>query len=248
MAYTQSASYVEIQKLKEELAISQKKADRYAHLSASRLQIFRIELIVLFMNFTVASLSEELDTLRNNICNSCKKKLVSPNLSVSVHTPALSGPSNSASALPSLWRRVFQGRHHSTRNALPRGSPSSLALPLNNRTSSKSLPPVPRHPKSFHTPGPSKLIPSSDQEAISSEPKAELPKWSVEYRSEAKRILELNLENVVTYGVSVYSVKMSPDGHRVAIGLKDGTIYLNDLKTGSNIWLVSDPLVQSRGV
>ena len=199
MAYAQSPSYVEIQKLKEELAISQKKADRYAHLSASRLQIFRIELIVLFMNFTVASLSEELATLRNNICNSCKKKLASPGLTVSVHTPALPGPSNTASALPSLWRRMFQGRHHSTRNVLPRGSPSSLALPLNNRTSSKSLRPVPSEPEFAHAPGPSESTPSPDEKAmVSSEPKAELPKWSVEYHSEAQRILELNLENVVT--------------------------------------------------
>ena len=45
MAYAQSSSYVEIQQLKEKLAISKKKEDRYAHLSASRLQIVRIELI-----------------------------------------------------------------------------------------------------------------------------------------------------------------------------------------------------------
>ena len=39
-------------------------------------------------------------------------------------------------------------------------------------------------------------------------------------------------------------VKMSPDGNRVAIGLWDGTTYSNELRTGSNIWLVLDRLIR----
>ena len=116
----------------------------------------------------------------------------------------------------------------------------------NNRTSSKSLAPVPSEPEFAHTPGPSKSIPSPDEKAIaSSEAKAEVPKWSVEYHTEAKRVLEINMEKVITYSSLVHCVKVSPDGHRLAIGLSNGTTYLNDLKTGSNIWLVSDPLVLS---
>ena len=56
------------------------------------------------------------------------------------------------------------------------------------------------------------------------------------------------MEKAVTYGFQVYCVKISPDGHRAAIGLGDGTAYLNDLKTGSNIWLVPDPHVLSLGI
>ena len=148
-------------------------------------------------------------------------------------TPAPSGPSTSAS-------------QPSTENALPRGPSNSPALPMYNRTSSKPLPPVPRVSESAHTPGPSESIPSSDQEAMdSSEPKPEPPKWSVEYHPEAKRVLEFNLENVITYSLSVLCVRISPDGHRVAIGLRNGITYLMDSKTGSNIWLVSDRLVHS---
>ena len=168
---------------------------------------------------------------------------------VSVTTPAISGPSNILSALLWLWHCVFQGYQHSrpsTDNPLQRGPSISPAESPNNRTSSKSLGPVPSEPEFAHTPGPSESTPSSDEMTIvSSETKAELPKWSVEYHPEAKRILEFNLAKVITYSTRVYCVKISPDGHRLAIGLRDGTTYLNDLKTGSNIWLVPDPPVLS---
>ena len=164
-------------------------------------------------------------------------------------TPAISGPSNSALTLPSLWHRVFQGRQGSrpsTDNPLHRGPSNSPAISPNNRTSSKSLAPVPSEPEFAHSPGPSKSIPSANRKAmVSSEPKAEPPKWSVEYYAEAKGVLEFNMAKVITYSSRVWCVKISPDGHRLAIGLDDGTTYLNDLKTGSNIWLVPDPLALS---
>ena len=200
----------------------------------------------MILSFTVRTLSNELDTLRNNICNSCRKKLVSTS-NVSVPTLALSGPSKSASALPSLWHRAFQGRQGSrpsTDNPLHRGPSSSPAVSLNNSTSSKLLAPVPSEPEFAHTPRPSKSIPSSNEKAIvSSEAKAEVPKCSVEYHAEAKGVLEINMEKVITYSSAVYCVRMSPNGHSLAIGLYNGTTYLNDLKTGSNIWLVPEPLV-----
>ena len=68
-----------------------------------------------------------------------------------------------------------------------------------------SLPPVPSEPEFAHTPGPSRSILSSNEKAIvSSEAKAELPKWSVEYHPEAKRVLEFNMANVITYSSWVY--------------------------------------------
>ena len=199
----------------------------------------------MILSFTVRTLSNELDTLRNEICNFCKKKLLSP--SVSVPTITLSGPSKSASTPPSSLRHhAIQGRHgsrSSTDSPLQRHPSSSLAVSPNNRTLSKSLAPVPSEPEFAYTPGPSKSTPSSDEKAIvSSETKAEVPKWSVEYHPEAKRVLEFNMAKVIKYSSPVYCVMISPDGHRLAIGLRNGTTYLNDLTTGSNIWLVSDAL------
>ena len=69
--------------------------------------------------------------------------------------------------------------------------------------------------------------------------------WSVEYDPEAKRVLDLHLAKVIKYNASVFCVEIDPDGHRVAVGLSEGPTYLTELKTGSNIWLVSDSLPQS---
>ena len=112
-----------------------------------------------------------------------------------------------------LQHRAFQGRQGSrpsTDNPLQGGPSSSPAVSPNNRTSSKSLAPVPSEPGFAHTPGPSKSIPSSDEKAIvSSELKVELPKWSVEYHPEAKRVLEFNMAKVITYSSRVFCVKIS---------------------------------------
>ena len=104
--------------------------------------------------------------------------------------------------------------------------------------------PVPSEPAVVaRTSGPSKSTPGSDKESmISSEPKPEPPTWSVEYHPGSQRVLDLHLANVVTYKAIPYCVKISPDGHRVAVGLHDGTTYLNELNTGSKIWLVSNHL------
>ena len=44
MAYAQSSSHFEIQNLRDALAASQKRADKYAHLSAMQCQVCGIEL------------------------------------------------------------------------------------------------------------------------------------------------------------------------------------------------------------
>ena len=139
--------------------------------------------------------------------------------------------------LASLWRRVFLGRqpfHPSADNPLPRGRYNSPGVPQNDSTSSESLPNLCR----------SKLTSDCDEKSIMpSEPSGAEPTWSVEYRPEAKRVLDLHLANVIRCGAVVMCIKLSPDGHRVAIGLWDGTTSLNDLKTGSKIWLVSARLI-----
>ena len=200
--------------IQEEL---EKKIDRNAQLSMA-LQYCRIELTLL--SFTVATLSDELDALRNN---ACKQEPVFQRLHIQVlHTVLVLLTIHLLPLfLESLWRRVFQGHqrfHPSADNPLPRGQSNPPAAPQNDNATSESL------SEAAHF-GPSKL-------------KAE-PAWSVEYHCEAKRVLEFHLANVVTCGAVVVCVSISPDGHRVAIGLWNGTTYLNESKTGSNIWLVS---------
>lgn len=151
------------------------------------------------------------------------------------------GPPNTATALHSLRPPAFQGRQRSppsTDNSLRRGS---QAVPQNNKTTSK---PPASVPEVAQTSSLSKLPASDEEYMISSKPKAEPPIWSVEYHPEAKPVLDLHLANVITYETSIYCLKVSPDGYRVAIGLKDGTTYLNELRTGLNIWLVSERLVR----
>ena len=156
-----SSTEFEIQNLKEELATSQRKLDKYAHLSAIRLHISRIELIIL--SFTVVTLYDELDHLRNNICHSCKKKLVPESTNVSV-TPGLSYNNGSTST------------HHSrpsTDNPLYR-SPSNSPVVPHNKTTSEPLPPVPCEPEVALTPDPSHLTSDSDKEPIiPAQPEAE---------------------------------------------------------------------------
>ena len=134
------------------------------------------------------------------------------------------------------------GSTSSTTSALPSADNPPLynysAVP-HNKTTSKPLPPVPCEPEVALTPDPSHLTSDSDEESIiSAQPEAE-PTWSVEYHPEANQVLDLHLANVVTYIAPVVCVQISPDGKRVAVGLRNGTTYLNALKTGSNIWLVS---------
>ena len=119
-----------------------------------------------------------------------------------------------------------------------RSSSNSPTVP-HNKTTSKPLPPIPCEPEAAQT-DPSHSTPALDEESmVPSEPEDEPPTWSVEYHPEAKQVLELQLANIITYGSRALCVKMSPDGHKIAIGLWNGTTHLNELKTGSNIWLVS---------
>ena len=74
---------LEIEYLKRALGASQKKVDRYAHISTISPFFFQIisELVA------VASLSDELDSLRSNICQSCKRNFVPSTESHSAISP-----------------------------------------------------------------------------------------------------------------------------------------------------------------
>ena len=70
------------------------------------------------------------------------------------------------------------------------------------------------------------------------------PKWSVVYHPGVERALELHLAHTFKHDSKVYCIHISPDGQRFAVGLSgNGKTYINELETGSNIRLDSDPLV-----
>ena len=97
--------------------------------------------------------------------------------------------------------------------------------------------------------GTSEATPTHHEEMIiSPKSEAELPKWSVVHHVDGKQAIDLHSANVITYESPVYCVKISPDGQRLAIGLDEGKTYINDLKTGSNISLASERLVQDFGL
>ena len=139
-----------------------------------------------------------------------------------------------------LWYLASRRRQHlrsSVNKPVYRSQSNSPTVP-HNKSTSQPLPPIPCEPEAAQT-DPSHSTPALDEESmVPSEPEDD-PTWSVEYHPEAKQVLDLHLANVVTYRAPVLCVKISPEGHRIAIGLPDGTTYLNELKTGSNIWLVS---------
>ena len=199
-------------------------------------------------SFAVGTLSEEL---RNNICHSCKKKLASDNASVPDITISGQGSTGTATPVsPPFWRRVFQGRQRSrpTINVAPPIGPShSSAAPKNTNTTLLHAPATPEDAhslRSSQTTHPTGTLAHPGPNIVSSAKEPEQPKWSVIYDPEVKQALDLHLAHTFKYDSPVRSVKMSPNGQTIAIGLEnEGKTFINELRTGSSIWLVSTPLV-----
>ena len=168
--------------------------------------------------------------MKNNICHTCKKKLiVAPATSVSPPSAGQSSISTAFSASSPLWRRLFQGRHRD------RSSHKSLSVNRESEVTNNAGTHTPTHS------GPDGEI------ILSPKPQAEPPEWLAVYHSESKekQTLDFHLVRAVTYESAVYCAKMSPDGQRLAIGLKDGKTYINETKTGMNIWSVLECVVRS---
>ena len=146
------------------------------------------------------------------------------------------GPGTATSVSAPLWRRVFQGGRERLRpridnvpsarpSNLPAASPNTVA---HNLTSSETTP--------------SPIHPGPNEDTISPVQKPEFPRWSVVYNPEVDRAFDLQLAHTFKYDASLLCVGMSPDGQRLAVGFASGETYLYELETGSNIWLVTQPL------
>ena len=196
-------------------------------------------------SFTVATLSVELDNLRNNICPACKRKLASGN--VLVPETAISVDQGSTGTVTSvsapLWRRLFRGRQLRPPS---KGPSHSLAEPQSTNTTSLHVPSEPGVSGilGFSQTTPVPIHPGGSRDIISSEEKPKPPEWSVLYNSEVKRALNIHLAHAFTFDSPVYCVKMAPDGQRIAVGVEyEGKTFINELRTGTNVWLVSERLV-----
>ena len=199
-------------------------------------------------NHPVASLSVELEDLRNGICNSCKKKLVSSNPSVpQITISTATGPDTPASVSSPLWRRVPQGgRPRPTTRTPPSIRPSLLpeVSPNTNKPPFVFSGPEVGHTLSSSQTTPTPISPYPNEDVIPPKEKPEPPKWSVVYNPRVERVLELHLAHVFKYDSPANCVKISPDGQRLAVAvLGNGKIYLKELKTGANIRLVSIKLL-----
>ena len=83
----------------------------------------------------------------------------------------------------------------------------------------------------------------SDKE---SEPDSDPPEFSVEYNPAVKRALDLHLEHVFPHKCPAWSVKITHDGQRMAVGFKEsGATIISDMKTRSNVRSVPECLVSS---
>ena len=191
----------------------------------------------------VTTLYDELDKLRGNICHDCKKRLLPREVSrLAPAIPSISAP---------FWRRVFQNRQlrlPSRPEANVTGSSqtsnlatSSSAVPTITLATSETVPittgdtPVTNHE------------PERNSHAL--KPKSEPPEFSVTYNPDATRALNLDLEHVFAHESPAWSVKISPDGQRMAVGFEySGATIISDMKTRSNVRSVSECFVGRSGL
>jgi hypothetical protein len=196
--------------------------------------------------------------VRTNICHACKKNLVPGNDSapaVAVATPPGPGLGSSSTApststLPLLQRRKPRS-YSPLSDANPSNVPairSSVPKPASqNNNPSVSVPPEPAAVLNLTTsemsnPTTVTISPttnpcSDEQPTVSPKPKSGVAEWSVVYNSEVEKSLNVTLDRVVTYESTVYCTRFSPDGSRLAVGLKNSAgTYIYDMTRGENSW------------
>ena len=93
------------------------------------------------------------------------------------------------------------------------------------------------------TPTPIHLAPNDTVSPGQKPDRPDPPHWSLLYDPEVERALDLQLTHTFKYDSPPHCVKMSPDGQSLAVGLGgDGKTCIYELETGTNIWLVTQPL------
>ena len=219
---------IELQAAEEELDLARKKIDRYAHLGMPDVASYKWT--EANRPSTVATLYDELDTLRNSICKSCKRKL-GPSTSWSF----FAGCKSSGHPAPSLWRRLW----------------CWLGRPPNTNSGRQTEPTI-YEPRTPETPSASSSTTHvSFIESVVPPPFTQLPiattghgiiapmtpsqhDWSVLYNHKVKQALKVHLVDTLEMKSIVHCVKFSRDGKYLAVGLETGETYIYDMKTLSN--------------
>jgi WD40 repeat protein len=199
----------------------------------------------------VTTLSNELDFLHHNICFTCRWRFA---------------PAQSSSRLASnpLVRRLFRPSRRPPAHVLPsnRDDSGSETPTVTSRPTSVSVisvdevPPRPHTLSTSITSGPTDhhvLLPSNPSVAdtpvasgetigmISSEVETDENEHSdiVSYNPQVERQLDLDIAHTFRYNTLVLCATFSPDGKYLAVGLESGKSRIYDVKTCSQIWLVS---------
>jgi hypothetical protein len=207
---------VELQAVKEELDLARKARDRYGLLGAKFGAIMREDL----NPSIVTKLYDELDTLRNGICNTCKTKFV-PGAASSSSAGRISS-SSSHKSIP-LWRRMFQGR--------PSPQPISNIRDAEISTKQSLFEPSPVPPATQPE------TPAAADNMANAAPVEDDPEWSVVHNHEVRQTLNVHLAHTIKLKSGVNCVKFSRAGRYLAVGLSTGETYIYDVKTLSHKYI-----------
>jgi len=196
----------------------------------------------------VATLSNELDFLHNNICFTCKWRFA---------------PAQNTSRFTSkpLFRRLFRPSRRSPPHVLPSNlgdldntSTVTTQLTLPSAMSVNEVPPIPNtHSISIsseatdHTLLPSnQSIPDTSVDPAAAAigmvaPEAENEENerpnNVIYNPQVERKLDLDIAHVFTFNTMVLCANFSPNGKCLAVGLQNGKTCLYSVETCLQMWL-----------
>ena len=235
----QDVSQVEI--LTQKLDAAEKKIDEYSRLSefSSFSQVFSIEYL------TVASLYAELKRHQDAVCYHCRENVVGATLATPLITPALR-TQPASQPIPAASTIMSESPNVTTSNL---GQPPP---PIVQETAELSLPmtsAMDAHVPTKFTPilspystdaadsdSSRQIVPIISETAVDAddtEPKLNLPDWSVEYNPNIKQTLRLHVADTLTFTTRVLSAKFSHDGKSLAMGLLNGETHIYDTVTKS---------------
>lgn len=189
----------------------------------------------------VASLYTALHNIENNICVNCRAHFEK-------YAPVGLATSWTAGTI-TISPSSFKGNHIAP--SRPTDSVSSDITRRSKVSQPGDAKLAPDFIQSVVSPISVKLSPSVAQQPVSlpetsNSPKGilnQLGRWSVNFNSDDKPVLNVKLEYVLTFGAKVRRVRFSPDGKYLAVGVKDGRAYIYDVKTGVKSWSVAFILV-----
>jgi len=226
----------EIQTLRQELANTRIKLQDYADTGKYVVKLCTSYLSII-VKTTVISLHGELRTLREGICNSCKRKFVPANLVSSSSQAAKRKPASTVSSLV----KSSQGQ---AKHTIPTFSwRRLLKTRVSGHIPTNSGPPKPEILKESKNISLSVPIPSIPGEAVTQKPIPSVPCWFAEQDPTANAALDVTFVREFIHKGSVRFVRFSPDGKHFAAVVKatnynNGALFIYNVETGDKTWWV----------